>query len=198
LDGVSAQLTNNHLFDPPPGESQVFIVGSEKPAAELSALRLASGCGYLSAKEVAGLYDMKDNRFIRRLKDFVRYVEYPSGAFRVEQQPGSHKREYWLIGVHPLLGIGALTRHFYPRMDVQLDSGELLLLVLFSSQVTGLEFEEGPCRIACPGHFHFTSPPISAYHEQNQQVRAIFCEQPNCQKLPIVVPRKSRRLESIA
>jgi hypothetical protein len=89
------------------------------PVAELSALGLANGRSYLSAKEVAGLFDMKYSTFMKRLKDFVRHGEYPVGAFRVERQLGSRKREYWLIGVHPILGIRALNRHFYPRLSVR-------------------------------------------------------------------------------
>ena len=89
------------------------------PVAELSALGFANGRGYLSAKEVANLYDMKYSTFMKRLKDFVQYGEYPAGAFRVGRRLGSRKRDYWLIEVHRVLGIRALNRHFYPRLVVQ-------------------------------------------------------------------------------
>jgi hypothetical protein len=89
------------------------------PVAELSAVGMAHGRSYLSAKEVAGLYDMKYSTFMKRLKDFVRYGEYPAVAFRVGRRLGSRKRDYWLIEVHPVLGIKALNKHFYPRLAVQ-------------------------------------------------------------------------------
>ncbi|HEV2619251.1 MAG TPA: hypothetical protein VGU23_04865 [Acidobacteriaceae bacterium] len=89
------------------------------PVAELSAVGIANGRSYLSAKEAAGLYDMKYSTFMKRLKDFVRYGEYPATAFRLERQLRPGKREYWLIGIHPVLGIRALNKHFYPRLSVQ-------------------------------------------------------------------------------
>ena len=84
------------------------------PVAELS----VDG-NYLAAKKVASLYEMSYSTFIKRLKDFVRYGEYPAAAFRVERRLSPRKREYWLIETHPALGIRALNKHFYPRMFEQ-------------------------------------------------------------------------------
>jgi hypothetical protein len=56
---------------------------------------------------------------MKRLKDFVQYGDYPAGAFQVNRMLGPEKRDYWLIEVHPVLGIRALNRHFYPRLVVQ-------------------------------------------------------------------------------
>jgi hypothetical protein len=53
------------------------------------------------------------------LKDFMPYGEYPAGAFQVKRMLGPGKRDYWLIEVHPVLGIRALNRHFYPRLVVR-------------------------------------------------------------------------------
>jgi len=83
-----------------------------------------NGRSYLPAKEVAGLYDMKYSTFVKRLKDFVQYGEYPAAAFRVSRRLGPRemdfqKREYWIIEVHPVLGIRALNKHFYLGLDVQ-------------------------------------------------------------------------------
>jgi hypothetical protein len=89
------------------------------PVAELSAVGMTNGRSYLSAKEVAGLYDMKYSTFMKRLKDFVQFGVYPPVAFRVGRRLGSRKRDYWLIEIHPVLGIRALNRHFYPRLAVQ-------------------------------------------------------------------------------
>jgi hypothetical protein len=95
------------------------LFGANWPVAELSALGIANGRSYLSAKEVAGLYDMKYSTFMKRLKDFVQYGDYPAAAFRVGRRLGSRKRDYWLIEVHSVLGIRALNGHFYPRLAVQ-------------------------------------------------------------------------------
>jgi hypothetical protein len=84
------------------------------PVAELS-----DDGKYLAPKEVASLYDMKYSTFMKRLKDFVQYGDYPAGAFQVNRMLGPEKRDYWLIEVHPVLGIRALNRHFYPRLVVQ-------------------------------------------------------------------------------
>ena len=73
----------------------------------------------LAPKMVASLYDMKYSTFMKRLKDFVQYGEYPVAAFRVVRRLGPKKRDYWLIEVHPVLGIRALNKHFYPRLVVQ-------------------------------------------------------------------------------
>jgi len=81
------------------------------PIAELS-----DDGKYLAAKEVADLFDMKYSTFMKRLKDFVEYGEYPPAAFRVERRLCPKKRDYWLIEIHPVLGIRALNRHFYPRL----------------------------------------------------------------------------------
>ena len=86
------------------------------PVAELSAVGIANGRSYLSSKEVAGLYDMKYSTFVKRLKDFVQYGEYPAAAFRVDRRLNPRKREYWLIQIHPVLGVKALNGHFYPGM----------------------------------------------------------------------------------
>ena len=80
---------------------------------------MASGRRYLAAKEVAGLYDMKYSTFMKRLKDFVRFGEYPAVAFRVDHRLSPRRREYWIIEVHPVLGIRAFNKHFYPRLVVQ-------------------------------------------------------------------------------
>ncbi len=94
------------------------------PVAELSAMEKTNGRSYLPAKEVAGFYDMAYSTFMKRLKDFVQYGEYPEAAFRVGRRLGPReldfqKREYWIIEVHPVLGIRALNKHFYPGLDVQ-------------------------------------------------------------------------------
>jgi hypothetical protein len=89
------------------------------PVAELSAVGIANGRSHLSAIEVANLYDMAYSTFMKRLKDFVQYGEYPATAFRVDRRLGPEKRGYWSIGIHPVLGIRALNRHFYPRLVVQ-------------------------------------------------------------------------------
>ena len=89
------------------------------PVAELTALRKANGHSYLAAKEVADLYDMSYSTFMKRLKDFVQYGEYPAAAFRVVRRLDSRKREYWQIAVHPVLGVRVLNKHFYPRLVVQ-------------------------------------------------------------------------------
>lgn len=94
------------------------LFAAKWPVAELSAFGIANGRSYLSAKEGAGLYDIKYSTFMKRLKDFVLHGTYPAGAFRVERTLGSQKRGYWLIGIHPELGIRALNKHFYPRLDV--------------------------------------------------------------------------------
>ncbi len=70
------------------------------PVAELSAVELANGRSYLSAKEVAGLYDIAYSTFMKR----------------VDRRLGPGTREYWSIGTHPVLGIRALNKHFYPRL----------------------------------------------------------------------------------
>ena len=74
---------------------------------------------YLAAKYVAGLYDVKYSTFMKRLKDFVQYGKYPAAAFRVGHRLNPRKREHWRIEIHPVLGIRALNRHFYPRLVVQ-------------------------------------------------------------------------------
>jgi hypothetical protein len=56
---------------------------------------------------------------MKRLKDFVQYGEYPAAAFRVGHRLNPRKREHWRIEIHPVLGIRALNRHFYPRLVVQ-------------------------------------------------------------------------------
>jgi hypothetical protein len=83
------------------------------PVAELS-----DDGKYLGPKEVASLYEMAYSTFMKRLKDFVQYGEYPGGAFQVKRRLGRQKREYWLIEIHPVLGIRALNKHFYPRLIV--------------------------------------------------------------------------------
>jgi hypothetical protein len=95
------------------------LFAAKWPVAELSAVGMANGRSYLSAKEVASLYDMKYSTFMKRLKDFVKHGEYQAVAFRVGRRLSARKREYWLIEVHPVLGIRALNRHFYPRLVVQ-------------------------------------------------------------------------------
>jgi len=87
------------------------------PVAELSAIQKANGRSYLPPKEVAGLYDMPYSTFMKRLKDFAQYGEYPEGTFKVKRwlKPGK-QRDHWLIEIHPVLGIRALNRHFYPRL----------------------------------------------------------------------------------
>ena len=89
------------------------------PVAESSAVELANGCSYLTAKQAAGLYNMPYSTFIKRLKDFVQYGEYPPVAFRVDHRLNPDYRQHWIIGVHPVLGIRALNRHFYPRLCEQ-------------------------------------------------------------------------------
>jgi hypothetical protein len=37
-------------------------------------------------------------KYIKRLKDFVQYGEYPAVAFRVGRRLGPCKRDYWLRG----------------------------------------------------------------------------------------------------
>jgi len=88
------------------------------PVAEVSAIQTANGRSYLPAKEVAGCYDMAYSTFVKRLKDFVQYGEYPAGAFRVKRWLRPGKPDYWLIEIHPALGIRALNKHFYPRLVV--------------------------------------------------------------------------------
>jgi hypothetical protein len=83
------------------------------PVAELS-----DDGEYLAPKMVASLYDMKYSTFMKRLKNFVQYGEYPAGAFRVGRRLESGKQDYWLIEIHPVLGIRALNKHFYPRLIV--------------------------------------------------------------------------------
>lgn len=87
------------------------------PVAELSAMEKANGCPFLSAKQCADLYEMVYSTFVRRLKDFVQYGEYPAAAFRVNRRLCANNREYWMIEIHPVLGIRALNRHFYPRLN---------------------------------------------------------------------------------
>ena len=87
--------------------------------AKLPVAELSDDRKYLAPKKVASLYDMAYSTFMKRLKDFVQYGEYPAGAFRVEHRLSPNKRDYWLIEVHPVLGIRALNRHFYPRLVVQ-------------------------------------------------------------------------------
>ena len=89
------------------------LLKAKWPIAELS-----DEGNYLAAKQVAQLFDMPYSTFIRRLKDFVQHGGYPEGAFRVSRRLGSSAREYWLIEIHPVLGIRALNRHFYPGMSV--------------------------------------------------------------------------------
>jgi hypothetical protein len=84
------------------------------PVAELS-----DDGKYLAAKKVASLYEMSYSTFMKRLKDFVRYGEYPAAAFRVVRRLEPRERDYWLIEIHPVLGIRALNKHFYPRLVVQ-------------------------------------------------------------------------------
>jgi len=74
---------------------------------------------YLAPKKAAELFDVPYSTFMKRLKDFVRNGEYPEGAFRVSRRLGSSSREYWLIEIHPVLGIRALNKHFYPRLGVR-------------------------------------------------------------------------------
>jgi len=88
------------------------------PVAEIEVATARKQRGYLSPKEVAGLYDMKYSTFMKRLKNFVQHGEYPAAAFRVDRLLGSQTREYWRVGIHPELGIRALNRHFYPRLVV--------------------------------------------------------------------------------
>lgn len=95
------------------------VLSAKWPVAEMSAVGIANGRSYLSAKEVAGLYDMKYSTFMKRLKDFVQYGEYPATAFRVERRLRPQIRDYWLIEIHPELGIRALNKHFFPRLIVK-------------------------------------------------------------------------------
>ena len=83
------------------------------PVAELS-----DDGKYLAAKAAADLFDMPYSTFMRHLKDFVQHGEYPEGAFRVIRRLGSSSRGYWQIEIHPVLGIRALNRHFYPGISV--------------------------------------------------------------------------------
>jgi hypothetical protein len=94
------------------------LLKAKWPVVELSAIQKANGRSYLSTKEVAGLYDMPYSTFIKRLKDFVQNGEFPEGAFRVKHWLRPGKPDYWLIETHPVLGIRALNRHFYPRLVV--------------------------------------------------------------------------------
>jgi hypothetical protein len=87
--------------------------------AKWPVVELSDDGKYLAPKMVASLYDMKYSTFMKRLKDFVQYGEYPAGAFQVKRMLGTKKRDYWLIEVHPVLGIRALNRHFYPRLVAQ-------------------------------------------------------------------------------
>jgi hypothetical protein len=90
------------------------LLGAKWPVAELS-----DDGKYLPAKKVAELFEVPYSTFMKRLKDFVQHGEYPAGAFRVSRRLGSSSREYWLIEVHPVLGIRALNKHFYPRLEVR-------------------------------------------------------------------------------
>ena len=81
------------------------------PVAELS-----DNGKYLAAKETADLFDMPYSTFVKRLKNFVQYGEYSEGAFRVSRRLGSSSPDYWRIEVHPVLGIRALNKHFFPRL----------------------------------------------------------------------------------
>ncbi len=90
------------------------LLSAKWPVAELS-----DDGRYLAAKEAAELFDVPYSTFMKRLKDFVQNGEYPAGAFRVSRRLGSSSRGYWLIEVHPVLGIRALNKHFYPRLGVQ-------------------------------------------------------------------------------
>lgn len=89
------------------------------PVSELSAIKQANGRSYIPPKEVFGYYDMAYSTFMKRLKDFVQHGEYPAGAFRVKRWLRPGKPDYWLIEIHPILGIRALNKHFYPRLGVQ-------------------------------------------------------------------------------
>jgi hypothetical protein len=84
------------------------------PVAELS-----DDGKFLAPKMVADLYDMKYSTFMKRLKDFVQYGKYPAAAFRVGHKLRPRKREHWLIEIHPVLGIRALNKHFYPGLKAQ-------------------------------------------------------------------------------
>ena len=86
------------------------------PVSELSAIENVNDRGYLTADVAAGLYETPYSTFVKQLKDFVKNGEYPGRAFRVERFLGSPKREYWKIGIHPILGIRALNKHFFPRL----------------------------------------------------------------------------------
>ncbi len=88
------------------------------PVTELSATQKANGSPYLSAKQTSDLYEMAYSTFMKRLKDFVEYGKYPPAAFRVSRRlrPKDQGRAYWIIQVHPVWGIRALNRHFYPRL----------------------------------------------------------------------------------
>jgi len=87
------------------------------PVAELSAMEKANGCSFLSAKQGADLYEMAYSTFVKRLKDFVQFGDYPAAAFRVSRRLNACNREYWVIEIHPVLGIRALNQHFYPRLS---------------------------------------------------------------------------------
>jgi hypothetical protein len=89
------------------------------PVAVLSAVEIANGRSYLSAVEVANLYDMAYSTFMKRLKDYVQHGKYPVTAFQVGRVLGSGSRGHWRIGIHPVLGIRALNRHFYPGLNVK-------------------------------------------------------------------------------
>jgi hypothetical protein len=85
------------------------------PVSELSAIKLANGCSYLTAKQAADLYDVNYKTFIRQLKDFVQYGVYPGGAFRVNRRLNPNNAGNWRIEIEPVLGIRALNEHFFPR-----------------------------------------------------------------------------------
>lgn len=91
-------------------------IDAKWPVSEQLAAERANGRTYLSAKEAADLYEMAYSTFVRRLKDFVLYGEYPPQAFRVARRLNPSRREYWAIEVHPVFGIRALNRHLYPRL----------------------------------------------------------------------------------
>jgi hypothetical protein len=53
---------------------------------------------------------MKYSTFIRQLKDFVQFGEYPAGAFRVSRRLNPYNAGNWRIEIEPVLGIKALTK----------------------------------------------------------------------------------------
>ncbi len=68
---------------------------------------------YLSAREVAPLYEKAYSTFQKYLKACVENGGCAKGAFRkFRQEPGSPKRGYVLIEIHPTLGIEELDRFF--------------------------------------------------------------------------------------